>query len=437
MSKYIPGNQKHLTIEDRIYIQNELDKGTSFKDIARFLCKDPTTISKEVKARRASDWFHKGTFLNAKNFCTKRFRCKKTNACNKILLCGVKCASCPTCNQTCPDFQKERCSKLDRAPYVCNGCSKKFNHCTIAHKYTYNARFADRKYRECLKDSRSGIAMTRQELHKKDKIITPLIDQGQSPYQIVANHPELNLSVRSVYNYLDMGLLTARNVDLKRKVKFKPRKVHKSQISDRRVFNGRTYADFQQLHLESFVEMDTVHSAVGSSKTLLTFFFTREKLFLAFLMNRNTEESVRLVLDRLEKRFGTFDFLTLFEYILTDRGAEFGDPDSLETGVTGIQRTNIYYCDPMRSGQKGGIEQAHTMLRMILPKRTTFEFLTQWDVNLITSHINSTPRESLNGRTPYDVALEAFGEDVLKAFQLRRIDPDKVILTPKLIRYNH
>lgn len=437
MSKYIPGNQKHLTIKDRIYIQNELDKGTSFKDIARFLCKDPTTISKEVKARRASDWFHKGTFLNAKNFCTKRFRCKKTNACNKILLCGVKCASCPTCNQTCPDFQKECCSKLDRAPYVCNGCSKKINHCTIAHKYTYNARFADRKYRECLKDSRSGIAMTRQELHKKDKIITPLIDQGQSPYQIVANHPELNLSVRSVYNYLDMGLLTARNVDLKRKVKFKPRKVHKSQISDRRVFNGRTYADFQQLHLESFVEMDTVHSAVGSSKTLLTFFFTREKLFLAFLMNRNTEGSVRLVLDRLEKRFGTFDFLTLFEYILTDRGAEFGDPDSLETGVTGIQRTNIYYCDPMRSGQKGGIEQAHTMLRMILPKRTTFEFLTQWDVNLITSHINSTPRESLNGRTPYDVALEAFGEDVLKAFQLRRIDPDKVILTPKLIRYNH
>lgn len=437
MSKYIPGNQKHLTIEDRIYIQNELDKGTSFKDIARFLCKDPTTISKEVKARRASDWFHKGTFLNAKNFCTKRFRCKKTNACNKILLCGVKCASCPTCNQTCPDFQKERCSKLDRAPYVCNGCSKKINHCTIAHKYTYNARFADRKYRECLKDSRSGIAMTRQELHKKDKIITPLIAQGQSPYQIVANHPELNLSVRSVYNYLDMGLLTARNVDLKRKVKFKPRKVHKSQISDRRVFNGRTYADFQQLHLESFVEMDTVHSAVGSSKTLLTFFFTREKLFLAFLMNRNTEGSVRLVLDRLEKRFGTFDFLTLFEYILTDRGAEFGDPDSLETGVTGIQRTNIYYCDPMRSGQKGSIEQAHTMLRMILPKRTTFEFLTQWDVNLITSHINSTSRESLNGRTPYDVALEAFGEDVLKAFQLRRIDPDKVILTPKLIRYNH
>ena len=116
MSKYIPGNQKHLTIEDRIYIQNELDKGTSFKDIARFLCKDPTTISKEVKARKSSDWFHKGTFLNAKNFCTKRFRCKKTNACNKILLCGVKCASCPPVTRPARIFKKNAAANLIGLP---------------------------------------------------------------------------------------------------------------------------------------------------------------------------------------------------------------------------------------------------------------------------------------------------------------------------------
>ena len=125
MSKYIPGNQKHLTLEDRIYIENELNKGTSFKDIARFLCKDPTTISKEVRAHRLSDWYHKGTFYNAKNFCLHRYHCRKTNACGKIVLCGIKCTSCPTCNQTCKDFVKERCLRLDRAPYVCNGCIKK------------------------------------------------------------------------------------------------------------------------------------------------------------------------------------------------------------------------------------------------------------------------------------------------------------------------
>ena len=70
---------------------------------------------------------------------------------------------------------------------------------------------------------------------------------------------------------------------------------------------------------------------------------------------------------------------------------------------------------------------------MVLPKGTSFEFLTQWDVNLIVIHINSTPREILSGRTPYEVALETLGEDILKAFQLKPIEPDKVNLTPKLI----
>lgn len=437
MSKYIPGNQKHLTLENRIYIENELNKGTSFKDIARFLCKDPTTISKEVKAHRLSDWYHKGTFYNAKNFCIHRYHCKKTNACGKIILCGVKCASCPTCNQTCPDFEKERCSRLDKAPYVCNGCDKKSNHCTIAHKYRYDARFANRKYKEKLSGSRSGINLSKRELHKKDMVISPLIEQGQSPYQIVTNHPELEMSVRTVYTYMNMGLFTARNIDLKRKVKFKPRKCHKTQITDRSVFMNRTYADFSELHLSRFTEMDTVHSSRESDKVLLTFFFTEEKLFLAFLMNRCTKGAVRLVFDRLEKRLGTYDFLSAFEYILTDRGSEFGDPEVLETGINGIQRTSIYYCDPMRSGQKGGLEQAHTMLRMVLPKKTSFEFLTQWDVNLIVNHINSTPREILGGRTPYSVALETLGEEVLNAFQLRPIAPDEVNLTPKLIRFNH
>ena len=162
-----------------------------------------------------------------------------------------------------------------------------------------------------------------------------------------------------------------------------------------------------------------------------------EKLFLAFIMNRCTKGAVRLIFDKLEHQLGTYDFLTLFNTILTDRGSEFGDPDSLETGADGIIRSSIYFCDPMRSGQKGGIEQAHTMLRMVLPKKTSFEFLTQWDLRTIVDHINSTPRESLNGRTPYNVALENYGIDILKALQLRPIPPDEVNLTPKLIRSNH
>ena len=330
MSKYIPGNQKHLTLEDRKYIEKSLNAGCSFKDIARYLCKDPTTISKEIRLHRLSDWYHKGCFNNAHNFCVHRYHCKKVNACGKIILCGVKCTTCPTCNQTCPDFVKERCNRLDKAPYVCNGCPKAINHCTIAHKYRYDAIFADRKYKECLSQSRAGINMTRHELHQKDMVITPLIFQGQSPYQIITNHPELDMSVRTLYSYLDKGILT--------------------------------------------------------------FFLTREKLFLAFIMNRCTKGTVKLVFNKLERQLGIYDFLTLFNTILTDRGSEFGDPESLENGINGIMQSSIYYCDPMRSSQKGGIEQTHTMLRMILPKKTSFEYLTQWDLRTIVDHINSTPK---------------------------------------------
>ena len=96
-----------------LYIENELNKGETFKNIARFLCKGPTAISKEVRAHRLSDWYHKGTFYKAHNFWTHRFHCRKTNVCGKIMLCDVKCTSCPTCNQTCTDFVKEQCKRLE------------------------------------------------------------------------------------------------------------------------------------------------------------------------------------------------------------------------------------------------------------------------------------------------------------------------------------
>jgi len=281
--------------------------------------------------------------------------------------------------------------------------------------------------------------MTKSELAEKDKLVSHLVYQGQSPYQIVAHHPELNMSVRSVYTYIDKGLFTARNIDLKRKTKFRPRKCHKTQITNREVFSGRMYSDFLLLdpdYMERAAEMDTVHSSRDSKKVLLTFYLRKEKLFLAFLMNRCTTGAVRIVFDRLKNRLDT-DFHLLFHTILTDRGMEFGDPDSLETGIYGEKCSSVFYCDPMRSGQKGGVENAHTLLRMVLPKGTSFEFLTQWDVNLIVNHINSMPRESLGGRTPYEAALWTYGARTLKALQLRPIPPDEVNLTPKLICFNH
>lgn len=83
MSNLIPGNHKYLTLKNRLYIKMALTRGDSFKDIARFICKNPTTISQEVKKHRLSDWYHKGAFYNAHNFCLHRYRCRKSNVCHK------------------------------------------------------------------------------------------------------------------------------------------------------------------------------------------------------------------------------------------------------------------------------------------------------------------------------------------------------------------
>lgn len=434
MSKLIPGNQKHLSLDDRFFIEDSLNANLSFKDIARYLCKDPTTISKEVRLHRLDDVQPKRIFNNPHNFCTKRFRCKRTNVCGKIVICDRKCSSCIKCNQVCSGFTKESCNRLERAPYVCNGCDKTKSRCTVPHKYQYDARFAQRKYEELRTSSREGANLSKHDALKMDAVVTPLISQGQSPYAIVTNHPELDICVKTLYNYIDQGILLSRNIDLKRKAKFKPRKNTRTGIQNRAVFLHRTYDDFKALNPKYFIEMDTVLSAKGSKKCILTFFIPETKLLIARLLSRCTKGAVRAAIDQMEQALGTYDFQTVFEYCLTDRGSEFGDPVSLETGIHGIERMSIYYCDPMRSGQKGGIEEVHTLLRMILPKGTVFTTLTQWQVKKCVNHINSYVRKELDGHSPYEVSLKKFGPDILRALQLKPVAPDDVTLTPKLLK---
>lgn len=437
MSYLIPGNHKHLTLEDRIYIEKCLDERKSFRSIARYLCKAPSTISKEVWRHRIVNSWNHGSFNNPYNFCIHRYHCKKTNACGKLIICDSKCRSCHKCNHICGSFEPEHCTQIERAPFVCNGCSKPRHKCTIQTKYDYNAKAAHRLYEELRKTSREGINLTKKEFHQIDKIVAPLIKQGQSPYMILTNHPELGLSVSTLYSYIDQGVLLSRNIDLKRKVKFKKRKYHSTQILNREVFIGRTYADFKKTHSDEmdFWEMDTVKSGQGSTKCILTLYFPQVEFLIGRFMTRCTEGAVRLEFKRLQSALGApFEFTFLFPVILTDRGSEFGDPVSLEKDRQGNSRTSIFYCDPMRSNQKGGIENVHTMLRMIIPKGTVLEGYTQWDIRKAVDHINNAPRKKLDGHTPYELAVKTFGTEILEKLQLRYVAPDEVTLSPKLLK---
>jgi IS30 family transposase len=182
------------------------------------------------------------------------------------------------------------------------------------------------------------------------------------------------------------------------------------------------------------VEMDTVVGCEGSKKVLLTLYFRNIKCMLLYLLPDKSQDSVLQVFNRLEKLLTTDGFVEAFPVILTDRGSEFANPTLLETGISSYMRTRIYYCDPMASNQKAGIEKNHEYIRYICPKGSSFDCLEQKDATLIMNHINSAARPSLNGCTPFQLGSLLLKDNMINAFGMQLVNPEKVILKPSLLK---
>lgn len=437
MSKTIPGNQKHMTLDDRISIEKGLEQHQSLRSIALALGKDPTTISKEIKKHRT---LHEHNHFNEpRNKCTFFKDCKKKNICQTYSpVCKKMCRLCNHCNSHCTDFipRSYHCSKLDKAPFVCNGCAKKTG-CRM-DKAFYKAATSHRQYKTVLVESRTGINISPEELILLDELVSPLILQGQSPYMILQNHPEIQMSEKTIYNYIESGALSVKNIDLPKKVKYKVRTSHSPEPLDKAIYEGRTYKDYQAFLKEfpdtRITEMDTVLGCQGSRKVLLTFHFDCCSFMMAYLLESKEARHVKAVFDSIEQTIGTFSFSTALSLILTDRGSEFQDPDALECGQENLIRTSIFYCDPMCSWQKPHCEKNHEYIRKICPKGTSFDDYSQKDISLMMSHINSSPRQSLGGLSPMALAKLMLPKELLDCFGLVEIPADEIVLTPALLK---
>ena len=430
--------QKHMTLDDRVAIETNLNESKSFRAIGLAIGKDPTTISKEIKKHRIIK--EHSPFNTSSNKCFYSKTCKKKNVCNSQSdICKKKlCKNCFRCNSNCPDFKlvSYHCSKLDKAPFVCNGCEKKI-HCRL-DKYYYRASLAHKDYKTVLVESRTGINITPEDLAELDALVTPLILNGHSPYMILNNHPEIQISEKTLYNYIESGALSVRNIDLPKKVTYKVRASHYTPAEDSAMYESRTYKDYQNYIIEypdtKVVEMDTVIGQKESGKTLLTLHFGSCSLMMAYLMDSKEARHVKAVFDYIEQSIGTYEFSNTLPLILTDRGGEFRNPEALELGIDNVIRTSIYYCDPMCSWQKPHCEKNHEYIRKILPKGTSFNDLTQADVTLMMSHINSTPRQNLGDLSPMYLAKMMLPKSLLDCFGLKEIPYDEIILTPKLLK---
>ena len=425
--------QKHLTLLNREDIEKLLKLDFKFYQIANNIQKHPTTISKEVLNNRTEH--HPSNFNNKSNYCKFKSSCTLKNICNSN--CHSECKNCGKCNSVCSKYELDICPKLLKPPYVCNSCFS-YAQCRKI-KYVYVASQAQKKYESTLVSARLGINTSQEELQKLDNLVSPLVKQGQSIKLIYANHKdEINCSIRCLYNYIEMGLLSVKNIDLPRKVRYKIRKKNQNkQKKDYSYRICRTYEDFLNLLKKHpnihVVEMDTVIGTNEQGKCLLTLLFREFNFMIARILPDKSSKSVKDELDKIEKIIGTELYKRVFKYILTDNGGEFQRPEELETSIDGSKRSSIYYCEPNRSDEKAKVEKNHEYIRYIIPKGTSMDCYVQDDIDLMMSHINSTAREILNFAIPYDMACIYLGKKTLHKLNIKKILPDNIILKPYLI----
>jgi len=426
---------KHLTLTERKAIENYLNGSLSFKAIAKDLGRDCTTISKEVRKHIT----HKktGAYGRAFNNCVRRFDCTHSYLCDSGNCRNRYYRFCSKCYLVCPDYEEYLCPLLSKPPYVCNGC-KNLKSCTLKKSF-YVAEDAHQKYKLLLSESRSGISVDEEEIIRLDNIISPLIKKGQSLHHICSNNRDIIMhSERTIYNYVDYGLFTARNIELPRKVVYRPRKKSADHFKvDKSCRVGRTYEDFINFLKEHpdtpAVEMDTVEGTKGG-KVLLTIHFIGSQFMLAFIRDANTSQSVIDVFEELYLKLGLEVFQKLFPVILMDNGSEFSNPTAIEFDKAGNRRTYIFYCDPSSPYQKGAVENNHELIRRVIPKGHSFNPYQQQDITLMMNHINSYGRKKLNDCSPYAVFRFLYGDDILKKLGAELIPANEVILNPTLLR---
>ena len=434
-------NQKHLTLSDRTYIEQELCQGTPFKRIADTLGKDPTTISKEVKRNR--------TIIPENDYGGYKCRsCMNYSDCQEHHVCGNEychyaCRYCYKCNpiKYCNYYISWFCKKPNKAPYVCNACTR-YNACRL-EKARYSAAKAQKNYEKTLSKSREGINLTLEELQELNDLVSPLVLKGQPLSHIFAVHgDEIPVCRRTLYNYFDQSIFKARNIDLPRRVRYKkrkkrtePRKKDLQQIYR----NKRTYIDFEK-YTAAFpelgvVEMDTVKGSREKGKCLLTLLFRSCSFMIIILLPDCTQRSVVDAIDNLCNTIGIRTFKKYFPVILTDNGSEFKNPWDIEKTESGTQRCKVFYCDPYVSNQKGRLEKNHEYIRYVIPKGRSMYKYTQDDINLLASHINSTARDSLNGATPFDLAELLIDKKIPLLTGQHKVSPDSVMLKPALLEH--
>ena len=317
-----------LTDADRLAIETGLRSGKTVYCIAKELSRPVTTVTREIRARAVES--DKGAAWRVTNRCAFRMECQRREVCARCLYDGKRqCKFCRQCNPHCPAFVEQRCGRLERPPFVCNGCAEE-RKCVLRKRYYLHAK-AQESYETVLSESRTGANITEGELILCDRTLRDLTDRGQSIHAAMVNNPDrFTFSLKTAYRYVNGGPLSTKRHNLPRACMVKPRKGKGVEHRvDRTCRVGRTWDDYLKFVAEHpgvrVVEMDTVEGARGG-KALLTLLFNPFNFMLAFPVDAKTSECVlgvfAAIVATLRGHYGEDGwrevFARLFPVILTD-----------------------------------------------------------------------------------------------------------------------
>lgn len=425
---------KHLTLSERLNIQEMLKSGKKLKVIALVLGRDPRGIAYEVREHRRI----------VGKACVE---CMNAKDCRVRGLCGIKgckgyCKYCTKryCIEYCPHYEKGHpCKAIRRFPYVCNGCEMRKT-CRLPH-YQYDARIADNEYKKNVSESKCGIRLSDEELKKIDsQIYNDVKENGQSVEASVAKNPTAR-SVSSIYSYIHKGKISTKTIDLPRAAGYKVRKKLKAEYKvNYDYLEGRRIEDLGVYLMENpgtfFWQMDTVEGRSKDEAAVLTLLYSACNLQLMFRINSVTQAEVICVFREIRSKLGASLFSETFSVILTDNGPEFKDPLALETDPeTGEKAIRIFFCHPQSSNEKAECENNHSLIRRIVPKGTCWIPYTQDDINYISLMINNYVRPMLNYNSPYQVADGILNKKVLELNNLKYVASNEVKLKPFIKKF--
>ena len=216
---------------------------------------------------------------------------------------------------------------------------------------------------------------------------------------------------KTLYNYVALGLIGIKNIDLPEKLK---RKASASRHRKNKRILGRSIeerpAEIELRKEFGHWEFDLVLGSKSADDSVLLTMAERmsREYWVIPIANKRPETVMNAIMSIRDNYSEHFD--EVFKTITTDNGIEFSSLADVEQ----LSNTLVYYAHPYSSCEKGTVERHNGLLRKFIHKGKRIDSYTALQLSRIELLINDLPRKILGYRT----SDEVFEEELDKIYSI-------------------